>query len=512
MLRARRRSYLLPRRATHACARNLDEQGVQGELQIEIDLRRPQSAAQSHRQRTRQAARSQGGGILTGLYDVLAACNQWIRLHPYTTSDPSKAKPKEGIKYSNRRKGIEQLITALEGKIEPMVKELDKKEAEKLVPGNKNDPRNDKSRAAFHQELLAATIKRAEKLGHDPDDFNAQQIGFIAAKSALKLDAMLDKKNQAACKIEAMRVLSILLGRNKELAKRFQDKGVEVVVVPANRPMTDLPEFSSLKGVKVDQAGGTARTWDPTRGVGGLEVNGKVYVAVTEENLLRTKVTGDAKSIGGGCYAAKYSTTAHEFFHGLHLYAIKDEEKKVITKAFEDRRKGVTIDYTKKQLVITDKKLKVSQQVLDEALTTEWVDGPRRKKEKLGSQKQYAVVYEDGTKVKSGNSAAWYLTEYEPQDCYAAFDDREYFAQVACCYMGTNGGTDPYTGNPRHNDPAWVRKNEPAERVELLDALFGAAKDTAGGNARLPDTNEVDDVTVAELLADPKTVAKILNI
>ena len=57
--------------------------------------------------------------------------------------------------------------------------------------------------------------------------------------------------------------------------------------------------------------------------------------------------------------------------------------------------------------------------------------------------------------------------------CYASSHVEEYFAQVTCCWFETNGGEDPYTHKPRHNDQDWVRQNEPRPMVELLERIYG---------------------------------------
>ena len=51
----------------------------------------------------------------------------------------------------------------------------------------------------------------------------------------------------------------------------------------------------------------------------------------------------------------------------------------------------------------------------------------------------------------------------------------EYFAQVSCCWLEANGGSDSYTGKPRQNRQDWVRNNEPRPIVDLLERLYGSA-------------------------------------
>ncbi|HEV3340966.1 MAG TPA: hypothetical protein VG125_11435 [Pirellulales bacterium] len=348
------------------------------------------------------------------------------------------------------------------------------------------DPRTDKSRAAFHQELMEATIKRRQKLdgaAYDERELNPEQIGYLAAKIALKCDPTLTGARRSRATVEAMRILCAMLGKNPTLAMNLKTAGIEVVIVSADRPMTDLPEFSSLSAVSINQSGasGAARGWDQTRGAGGLSIGSKVYVAVTEENLVGGDVGAMVKAVGGGCYAASYSTTSHEFAHSLHLYVLDARQKGVITTAYNQRKEGLTIHGD--VLYFDGNSLSLKQ-----AIEKPWVDGPRMAQS--GATQTY--------KVANSNGAGWrsytYTTGCKPMNCYAAVDEKEYFAQCVNAYLGTNGGSDPYTRWPRNNGAAWIRSHEPTAMTALLDELFsphGTSVDNFSGfgAAELPNTN-----------------------
>lgn len=461
---------------------------------------------------------------LLALSFVERACKAWIDAHPDTSSTPAPGK-----KLSNRRKAIETLQQQMKTRREALYAispEERQRRAEvtsryetstntlNIAPGGK-DPRLMKGRAAFHQELLAKTIDRAKALGHDKDDFNTEQLGFLAAKASLKLDSIIDPKIKDRCRIEAMRVLCAMLGKNRQLAQQFETTGIEVVVVPANRPMTDLPEFASLKDVDISQASGTPRTWNPTRGVGGLTVTTpsgaqKMYVAITEENLLGTNVGSAVSAIGGGCYAARYSTTSHEFAHGLHIGGgLTAEQKATIERCFNQKRRA-RIDAANSRIVIDDVTLAPTQIVLQNLFELEWADGPRQRQAMLPVPKLYWVWKSGAYVANPGGGHFRFSTRYDLQDCYSAFDNREYFAQLVNCYLGSNGGTDPYTGRPRHNGESWIRANEPADMVRLLDELFSAGAHAHFGQASVDDTNVddgVDQMTVGNYIR-----ARVANI
>jgi len=453
------------------------------------------------------------GNQLPWLYVAENACKAWIDAHPDTSSTPVKGK-----KTSNRRKGIETLLGQIKVKkdffnIQPIApKELNRRAritaqyetSDKdllIAPGDK-DPRLMKGRAAFHQELLERTIKRAEVLGHDKEDFNTEQLGFLAAKTLLKVDSVIDVKKRGACKVEAMRVLCAMLGKNRVLAQQFEATGIEVVVVPADRPMTDLVEFASLNNVPIVQEGGTPRYWNETRGVGGLVSGGKMYVAVTEENLLGTDVSQGVKNVGGGCYAARYSTTSHEFAHGIHKSTAMTPTQVATIKTCFDRKKGkVRIDSANDRVII-DGSLAATQPALDQLFNKEWADGPRKNLAALPVPKLYWVQKGSAYVMASPGVHFQYRSAHELQDCYAAFDEYEYFAQCVNAYLGANGGNDPYTGRPRHNGEPWIRTNEEPEMVRLLDELFSAGTSNHYGQSRLDDTNVSDSGVDVPTVAD----------
>jgi hypothetical protein len=159
------------------------------------------------------------------------------------------------------------------------------------------------------------------------------------------------------------------------------------------------------------------RAWETVRGVGYGS-----YVAITEENLLGGDCTATFEGNPvSGAYAQGYSTSTHEIAHGLHDNALEDSDRQIITDAYNVRKSAA-------QASPND--------------PDQWVDGR--------------------------------------EGCYASQTDHEFFAQLSNAYLGTNTGTDPNTGDPRHNGKNWVQTHEP-EVYALLDRMY------AGGS--LPNTN-----------------------
>ncbi|MFG3236313.1 hypothetical protein ACGFZG_31815 [Streptomyces antibioticus] len=111
--------------------------------------------------------------------------------------------------------------------------------------------------------------------------------------------------------------------RNPAVAAALLKRGVHVVVLPKDVPLTDLPEMSALAGKSAD--GG--RALDGVRGI----VRGETVV-INEENLL-----GESTDIGEGVQHDGYATTTHEMAHAIKLYALDRADVDLIDAAYRAR-------------------------------------------------------------------------------------------------------------------------------------------------------------------------------
>jgi peptidoglycan hydrolase-like protein with peptidoglycan-binding domain len=254
---------------------------------------------------------------------------------------------------------------------------------------------------------LATLRKDTTFLNSCQSMMTAKQFGKAAAMLILVTPA--DVVSREAAKAEAIRILSTQLGGDKKTARGAIDKNIEVVIIPKNKLMTDVDQFKSLRGVKTFDG----RDWEPTRGSGGLSLGGKVFTAITEENLLGEDCTAvyKGKTVSGS-YAKGFSTSSHEFAHTLHLFVLEAADKKVITDAYKARK---AIAKTKPND------------------PDQWVDGR--------------------------------------EGCYASQTEEEFFAQLSNAYLGTNGGTDPFKNDPRQNTKKWVQDHEPTVYA-ILDRMY----------------------------------------
>ncbi|MEU5382832.1 toxin glutamine deamidase domain-containing protein [Kitasatospora cineracea] len=265
------------------------------------------------------------------------------------------------------------------------------------------------------QELANLTPENRRWLARDPRTVDALRNGLPPhefARTASELLVHVDPRAEraASARQEAQQQVARML-QDPDTAARLLKSGADVVIVPKDVRMTDVPSLHELRTVRNDSDAAAGRAYDDMRGSGGR------HAAVTEENLL-----GEDTSIGhGGHYEDGYSTTTHEFSHTLHRHGLDEAGQKLITETF--RKKDGDPDAV-------------------------WPDGPGR-----------------GANGEKN---------------YSSRDEQEYFAQLTNAYLGTNHGTDPYTGEPRNNGVDWVRHNEP-EMLPLLEKLYGPAPDRQGG-------------------------------
>jgi hypothetical protein len=268
------------------------------------------------------------------------------------------------------------------------------------------------------------------------EDLDPTQQGRLAARWMLAVSNGVT--DIPAARAEALRILAAMLGNDVQVIKNLLENNLEVVVVSRDEGMTVLQQFESIRGQRTFDG----RSWDSVRGVGNVKNNdlgskireykelstmkksgkgaasivaidpskGRIYTAVTEENLLG----GPTTAPGAGCYATGYSTTSHEFAHSVHAYGLTDTDRATIEKIYKMR--------------------------LQQSETEEWVDGPR----KVGAQ-----------------------------SCYASMTVYEYFAQLSNAWLGVNFGNDPYTGKPRNNGKQWVLSHEPRAVSDIFERIYG---------------------------------------
>ncbi|MFI6156398.1 hypothetical protein ACIBCA_27345 [Kitasatospora sp. NPDC051170] len=273
------------------------------------------------------------------------------------------------------------------------------------------------------------TVRELELLSHEQRRALAQDASYVRrlrdsmpaadfADAAARLLVHVDPgvHQPVSARNQAHTQLSRLLN-DPEVTERLLVKGVQVVIVPKDVPMTEVQGLGQLlRGRRAGGDAGDGRPWWQIRGANVDEI-----VAIPEENL-----TGDRTTIGHGNEQPEgYSIATHELAHAVHKFGLDEDEQALIEDVYQGKRQADGL-----------------ADVFQEESVTTWPDGGRRNRDE-------ELV---------GN--------------YSASDEYEYFAQLTNTYLGTNHGNDPVTGKPRNNGADWVRENEP-ELLPLLERLYG---------------------------------------
>ena len=99
---------------------------------------------------------------------------------------------------------------------------------------------------------------------------------------------------------------------------------ITVVIIPFDAKLTDLPQFSSLRG----QLTFDGRLWDDVRGVGGHACHkDRVCIGIPEENLARMEQDRYGRN----------SVAVHKLSHAIFDYAVSRDVRKRVAELFNDR-------------------------------------------------------------------------------------------------------------------------------------------------------------------------------
>lgn len=370
--------------------------------------------------------------------------------------------------------------------------------------------------------FAGATLSRAQILDLLETHLSAAEFTRAAALMILNVPASVVEGDKA--RTVALGHLEILL-KDKTVARNLLNKNTAVVVVPKNKKMTDLPQFASLKGKKTFDG----RDWDTVRGSGGMEINGHIYVAVTEENTLGTDGEGDVSGTDW-CYASGYSTTTHEIAHVVDIHGLSAEDRKKVDELYKAKKQKQTageevewidgFDYDKPGKKKDEAQAAYNEWALDlpARLTTAGMTDEQERKDTVAWVKYllvdggaYAdngytawlkhlgvidgntIKKKDGTLFANISTISKKVVFGGKQTNYASSHRLEYFAQSANAFFGTNVGTEPYThdlwdaaGEPekgtRRNGKSELARIEP-ELKTMFDRIFGS-QDITDANPR----------------------------
>jgi hypothetical protein len=126
--------------------------------------------------------------------------------------------------------------------------------------------------------------------------------------------------------IEEVTRLVRTLAVRPDVQRRLAAARVVVVLIPQDRRMTDLREFSHLRRIRTFDG----RTWESVRGMGATQLrDGRTAVGMPVEEL---------DPALGSSWPAGYSVGLHEFAHVVHLVGVSPAERSEIRALFRARR------------------------------------------------------------------------------------------------------------------------------------------------------------------------------
>lgn len=129
-----------------------------------------------------------------------------------------------------------------------------------------------------------------------------------------------------AAEAQIREVIGTLGAQNRSTLKGLT---IELHIIPANKKLTDLPEYANLKGVRTWDR---ARVYDELRGVGAEKVGSVIRYAIAEEQL--TKIAGKAPGYAPGFVGP------HETGHVVEQFSLTKSQKEALKKAYDARLKA----------------------------------------------------------------------------------------------------------------------------------------------------------------------------
>ncbi len=367
----------------------------------------------------------------------------------------------------------------------------------------------------------AKSVDRKDMLDLLQQHLTKQEFAKAAAHLMLTVPGSVVEKEES--KERAIEILEAQL-INKEVARRLIDKQTYVVIIPRGKKMTDVDEFKGLAGKKTFDG----RNWEDVRGAGGFEHNGKVYVAVSEENTTGVSAEGAAAGTKW-CYDPGYSTTVHEMAHAVEIYGIAPEDKKKSEDAYAAKKKlerdGTPQEWIDGYNITENLDLKKGQTAFGavktklegEMTTAKWtapqqktvldaVENTMKKGDALnlgdvyqGWLKQWGILSHNKDMIKDAGGNVLYSldsslkpTAGKRTECYASSHVREYWAQGATAWFGANVGDDPYTASEwkKKKDPDKAKRRNGQAEVKRIDPVLGEIMERVFAKTTINDLNK----------------------
>lgn len=167
---------------------------------------------------------------------------------------------------------------------------------------------------AIHAESATHSPTASERAygSPDPDMLAAEQRRVIAGVTVIAPPGTHSTAIDRCAEFIQQEV-----GKNVYAQHHLASARATIVIIPARTKMTDVAQFSSLKGQRTFDG----RDWSSVRGSGGTKAaDGSFAIGVAEENLIAVKGVVST-------YAANYSIGMHEFAHAVESHGMTREQQ-----------------------------------------------------------------------------------------------------------------------------------------------------------------------------------------
>ena len=147
-----------------------------------------------------------------------------------------------------------------------------------------------------------------------------------------KLNVIDHGASADAAKVAKERMTEVLGNLQTGPADQLAGTEVELHIIPKDKKLTDLPEYSALKGTKTFDG----RSYDELRGAGGQKFGSKIRYAIAEEQLVPALAKKDSPESRYG----KGFVGSHESGHVVEQYALTKDQQTELKRLYDERKKG----------------------------------------------------------------------------------------------------------------------------------------------------------------------------
>jgi hypothetical protein len=172
---------------------------------------------------------------------------------------------------------------------------------------------------------LAVAARLARRASRSP----VVQRQAAPAATAIPMKVVSHGASEAAVKAAEAQMREVLAPLKADNLAQLKGETIELHIIPANKKLTDLPEYAALKGT---QTWDKKRVYDELRGAGAQKIGSVIRYAIAEEQLV--KMPGHPMEYAPGLVGT------HESGHLVQQFALTKRQNADLTAAYDARVKA----------------------------------------------------------------------------------------------------------------------------------------------------------------------------